>query len=332
MGMTTTPYRVLGVGSPIVDLLINVDDAFLAGVPGGKGGMVLVSPVELNDILSQAGGKAVQVAGGSAGNTIFGLAKLGVPTSFLGKVGKDPTGEFYTRRLAELGGETRNFRYSDGVYTGRCLCIVTPDSERTMRTDLGAAATITALDVTPDVFQGITHVHIEGYAMFAAEFFEKVLRLAKQAGCVVSLDLASYEVVNAVKNHLLEILPLVDIVFANEDEARAFCGCDEPGEQLKKLLFYSRTAVVKLGSRGCCIMENGHPVIIPTTPVKAVDTTGAGDLWQAGFIYGYLRGLPLSACVRCGAVLGAEVVQVIGAEIPAGRWTDINAKLAGITA
>jgi len=326
----TNPKRVLGVGAPIVDLLVHVDDAFLSGLNGGKGGMVLVSSTELNTILAQSGKQAEQVAGGSAGNTIFGLANLGVPTSFLGKVGKDVTGEFYTKRLAEFGGETRNFRYSSEVYTGRCLCLVTPDSQRTMRTDLGAAATIAAADVTPDVFRDISHVHLEGYAMANTEFFFQVLRLAKRAGCVISLDLASYEVVKAIKTKLPEILPLVDIVFANEDEAEAFSGFSAPEDQVKKLQFFCKTAVVKLGSKGCCVMDHGRPVMVPTTPVKAVDTTGAGDLWQAGFLYGLLQGRGVVDCARMGAVLGAEVVQVIGAEIPAARWPDVKAKLAEI--
>lgn len=325
--MTVNNYRVLGVGAPIVDLLVNVDDAFLSGIPGGKGGMILVGSEELDAILARSGSQAVSIPGGSAGNTIFGLAKLGVPTSFLGKVGRDATGEFYTRRLAALGGETRNFRYNDRVYTGRCLSLITPDSERTMRTDLGAAATIAPADVTAEVFRGITHVHIEGYAMFAADYFSRVLQLAREAGCLVSLDLASYEVVNALKDALPAILKQVDIIFANEAEAEAFCGETLPEKQVEALAACCGIVAVKLGAKGCCIRENGRSVMVPTTPVKAVDTTGAGDLWQTGFIYGLLNGRPLPECARCGAVLGAEVVQVIGAEIPDSRWPVIQAQL-----
>ncbi len=317
--------RVLGVGAPIVDLLINVDDAFLSSIKGGKGGMELVSHEEQDTIIVKSGCIPSKVPGGSAGNTIIGLANLGVPTSFLGKVGHDADGEFYLNRLAALGGETRNFRYGEGVYTGRCLSMITPDSERTMRTDLGAAATISSEDVTSDIFEGISHVHVEGYALFAEEYFRKVVGMAKQAGCTVSLDLASFEVVKIKKAVLPELLEkFVDLVFANEDEAAAFCGDASPEEQAVMLNRYCRVAAVKLGKEGCCVAQDGKATRVTTTPVKAVDTTGAGDLWQAGFIYGVLNGKTLVECAGFGAILGAEVVQVIGAEIPESRWQIIR--------
>ncbi len=323
----TAIFKVLGVGAPIVDLLVNVTDAYIDSIEGDKGGMELVDHDNLDVILNNSGADAEKVPGGSAGNTIFGLAKLNVKTAFLGKVGKDPDGEFYTRRLAELGGDTACFRYNDSVYTGRCLSLITPDSERTMRTDLGAAATIGPDDVTPELFEGVTHVHLEGYAIFAEDYFMKVLKTAKAAGCTVSFDLASFEVVKIKMDILPDVLKnYVDIVFANEDEANVFCGDLSPEDQALKLNEYCDIAAVKLGKDGCCIAKDGKVERITTTPVKAVDTTGAGDLWQAGFIYGVLDGRSMESCAKCGNVLGAEVVQVIGAEIPASRWDDIKAK------
>lgn len=321
-------FRVLGVGAPIVDLLINVDDAFLSTIKGGKGGMELVSHEEQDSIIAQSGCTPSKVPGGSAGNTTIGLANLGVPTSFLGKIGHDADGDFYVKRLLALGGEMRNFRYSTGVYTGRCLSMITPDSERTMRTDLGAAATITPEDVTPEVFHGITHVHIEGYALFAEAYFRRVVELAKQAGCIISLDLASFEVVKFKKEILPELLDkFIDIVFANEDEAAAFCGSDTPEKQALELNKYCRYAAVKLGKEGCCLAHNDKTCRVSTTPVKAMDTTGAGDLWQSGFLYGLLQNKPLEDCGKYGSILGAEVVQVIGAEIPESRWKIIKKQL-----
>ncbi|MBN2640829.1 MAG: adenosine kinase [Victivallales bacterium] len=319
-------YRVLGVGSPIVDLLVNVSEEFIASIDGGKGGMELVDREKLAGLLDASGVEPEKVPGGSAGNTIFGLAELNVKTSFLGMVGYDDDGKFYTGSLEKLGGGISNFRYSDTIHTGCCLSLITPDSERTMRTDLGAAAAITPVDVSPEIFQGISHVHVEGYVMFAEDYFRKVLETAKAAGCVVSLDLASFEVVGFKRDILPEVLEkYVDIVFANEDEARAFCGDISPEEQALNLNKYCPIAAVKLGKEGCCIAQNGTTVRVPAVLAeKVVDTTGAGDLWQTGFLFGLLDGRDMTGCATCGSVLGAEVVQVIGAKIPRERWDAVK--------
>lgn len=324
----TTDKIILGVGAPILDLLINVDDKFINGIEGDKGGMALVTHDGMDAIITSSGAVPVKVPGGSAGNTIFGLAKLGDKTSFLGKVGRDDDGEFYIRRLVELGGESRNFLYSDNVYTGRCLSLITPDSERTMRTDLGAAADIRPDEIHHHMFDGISHVHIEGYAMFAEDYFMRVLECAKDCGCAISLDLASFEVVR-IKRRLLEhVLPdFINVVFSNEIEAETFFGKMSPEEHALKFNELCPVACVKLGKEGCRIATEGRVVSIGTPPVNAVDTTGAGDLWQAGFLHGYLRGLDIETCGRYGSILGSEVVQVIGAEIPGQRWSHIHQQL-----
>lgn len=319
---------VLGAGSPILDLLAQVDDAFISKIDGDKGGMVLVSSGQLETILNEVPGKVKKAAGGSAGNTIFGLSRLGVKTSFLGKLGQDDDGRLYSGELAELGGDTSNFLYDDKTHTARCLSLITPDSERTMRTDLGAAAGLSAADISEANFKNVSHVHIEGYLLFVGETAMQVLRCAKAAGCTISLDLASFEVVRACKNALPEILKeYVDIVFANEDEANEFCGAIPVEEQAAKLNELCKVAVVKLGSKGCCIKENDLLVKVQAEVVDAVDTTGAGDLWQAGFLYGMLQGKSLEECGRCGAVLGAEVVKIIGASIPETAWQDIRKRI-----
>ncbi len=321
--------KILGVGSPILDILVNVDDKFIEGIDGDKGGMELVSSEALEAILAKTGGNAPHNApGGSAGNTIFGLAELGTPVAFLGKVGRDQDGEFYTGCLAKLGGDVSAFRYADGIHTGRCLSLVTPDSERTMRTDLGAAATVTEEDVSPDVFAGVNLVHIEGYMLFAENILRKTLKAAKDAGCRISLDMASFEVVRFKKDILPELLSeYVDIVFANEDEAREFCGDVSLEEALEKLSEYCETAVVKMGKEGSLIKRGEEIARVRADVVNAVDTTGAGDLWQTGFLYGFVNGRSLEECGILGSALGAEVVQVMGANIPDARWDVIRKSL-----
>ncbi len=200
-----------------------------------------------------------------------------------------------------------------------------------MRTNLGASATLASSEVTEADFAGITHVHVEGYLMFAKDLFMHVLKLAKKSGCTVSLDLASYEVVKIFKADLPSILAdYVDIVFANEDEAREFCSADDfSAEAVAEVLGkYCKVAVVKLGKSGSLVRIGGVNHRVEANLVSAVDTTGAGDLWQAGFLYGYLSGKSPEISGKMGSILGAEVVQVIGAAIPEKRWPEIRKALA----
>jgi len=330
--MSGKALKILAAGSPILDILVNVDDAFIQSVVGGsKGGMELVSSERLEEILSRIKTGKTKAPGGSAGNTIFGLAKLGLPVSFLGKIGRDEDGDFYKNRLSSLNGDICSFRYADNIHTGRCLSLVTPDSERTMRTDLGAAAMLGPDEINKNDFSGISHVHVEGYMLYAEALCMKVLSEAKKAGATVSLDLASFEVVRNKKSILPELLKnYIDIIFANEDEAREFCGSSSPEEALNTLSNYSRTVAVKLGKKGALIKSGSTSARVNAEIVKAVDTTGAGDLWQTGFLYGFLQGMPLETCGKIGSILGAEVVQVMGAEIPDEKWNAILGRLKQI--
>ena len=319
---------VLGAGSPIVDLLVSIDDSFLKSIAAAKGGMELVDQSMIESLLNKIPGNPVKAPGGSAGNTIFGLARLGVPVAFLGKVGADADGDYYRKRLVELGGRDSSFRLDSSAHTGRCVSMITPDSERTMRTDLGAAARMTAAEVLDADFENIAHVHIEGYLLFVGDLAEKVLSTAKKHGCTVSLDLATFELVKLKRDILPELLKkYVDVVFANEDEAREFCGDLPPEEMAQKLGEYCAVAAVKLGREGSCVKNKYAIARVPAQLVEAVDTTGAGDLWQAGFLYGYLQGRSMSDCARFGSITAAEVVQVIGADIPEERWAIIRQKL-----
>ncbi len=324
--MAEKKYKIIGVGSPIVDSLARVSDSFLDQVEGAKGGMELVDAETIGQLMARLEGDLVEAAGGSAGNTIFTLARLGVPSTFLGKIGNDAGAEFYKSRFAELGGDASRFKEGD-VPNGRCLSLVTPDSERTMRTDLGAAMTLSPEEVTEEDFREAQHAHIEGYLLFNRDLMQKVLDSAKRAGCTISVDLASFEVVHATRDILADILrDYVDIVFANEEEANAFTekGDDYAG-MARDLGELVDIAVVKVGKEGSYICRGGEVIAVePIRVDEVVDTTGAGDLWAAGFLYGWLTGRDLADCGRFGSRLGAEVVQVMGAAIPDERWKAIE--------
>lgn len=320
----------VAVGSPIMDLLAEVSEEFVASIPGEKGGMELIDSGAMAEMVAKVGHQPVLAPGGSAGNTVFALARLGVSCGFVGKLGDDQNASIYKKIFEDLGGDCSRFKVMNAMANACCLSLVTPDSERTMRTDLGAAATLTPDEITSDDFEGVAHVHIEGYLLFNRDLMYAVLDCAKSAGCTISLDLASFEVVGASEDILSALLKdYVDMVFANEDEAGAFCGETDPEKALVPLGMLCDTAAVKIGKEGAWIRKGTETVKVPGIPAeKVIDTTGAGDLWAAGFLYGTFRGLPLEECGRCASLLGAQAVQQIGAYIPDERWPNI---LLGIT-
>lgn len=310
--------ELIGVGNPIVDLLTHVEDAFLAQIGAEKGGMVLVDGDALATLRASLAGEVMQAPGGSAGNTTFTAARLGLKCAYLGKTGGDPLGAFYRERFAEYGGDTSRFKTGE-LPNGQCLSLITPDSERTMRTYLGAAMTLAPEDVSVEDFRGCRHAHVEGYLLFNPDLLLKVLRCAKEAGCTVSLDLASFEIVRAAKADLPEILEThVDVVFANEEEAGALLG-DHLAypEQARTLARLCSVAAVKVGKDGAHLAQDDTCVHVPAEPItRLVDTTGAGDQWAAGFLYGWLNGDSLEDAGKLAAKLGAAAVQVLGAELP----------------
>ncbi len=319
--------KVMGVGSPIVDLLAEVDDAFIDTIEGDKGGMVLVNEEQMQAMEGRVPGELVQAPGGSAANTIFALAKLGMPAAFLGKLGDDEYARYYADAFTELGGDPSRFKHEPSARTARCLSLVTPDGERTMRTELAAAGTMADADVSDSDFDEDMLVHLEGYLLFNPDLTKRVLDAAKAAGSTISLDLGSFEVVGAAGDSLQGILEnYVDIVFANEDEAAAYTGTPDPDLALDRLGTCCNVAAVKLGAEGALLKHGGEQTRVRAMKVdKVIDTTGAGDMWAAGFLYGYLNGLPLEACGRMGSILGAELVQHMGVELLPESWDRVRA-------
>jgi sugar/nucleoside kinase (ribokinase family) len=323
---------VIGVGSPIVDTLVHVGDDFVSSIEGEKGGMVLVSQEEMDALLGRLPEDAQrqEAPGGSAGNTAFALAKLGHPTGFLGKVGNDAAATLFTSTFAKLGGRTAAFKRAE-LPNARCLSLVTPDGERTLRTCLGAAMTLQPEEITVEDFAGYAFAYVEGYLLFNPQLAGRVLACAREAGCKVALDLGSFEVVGASADILPGLLKnSVDWIFANEEEAAAFFGVAPESVEdwtalAQKLGSFGNLVALKRGRRGAVLVRGAEVVEVPVAyeVAQPVDTTGAGDYWAAGFLFSALRGDSLERAGKVAGLLAAEVVQQLGAELPEDVWQRI---------
>ncbi len=322
------PQRVIGIGSALVDILVKADDAFVArtGVP--KGGMVYFAPPVIDGVLQEVKVAPQIVPGGAACNTITGVAQLGGSASFIGKRGRDEFGDRFEAALARHGVDTRLVRSE--TPTGRVLSLITPDSQRTMLTYLGASSELTTEDVRPEHFRNCAIALIEGYLVYNRDLFQHAMQSAHQAGARIALDLASFTVVEENHRDLMSISrQFVDILIANEDEARVFTGQQDETAALRALAEQAELAIVKLGARGSLIGHGDQIISVPAQGVgDVIDTTGAGDLWAAGFIYGLVKGLPLDRCGQLASLCGYEVCRVVGASIPAAGWRRIRQRAA----
>jgi len=319
--------RIVGLGSALVDILVHESDAFVDRIGCRKGGMTLVDLPQMASILSQISGNAVEVPGGSACNTAVGVGRLGGRARFVGKRGKDDSGRFFHQALVQRGVEP--VMMTSDLPTGRVLSIITPDAQRTMITYLGASADTLPDEITPLCFADSAVVHLEGYLLFNPELLLTSLKAAKEAGAWVSLDLASFTVVEQSKSILDDFIDgYVDILIANEDEARVYTGLSDEMQALEQLAQKADIAALKLGARGSLVHDGSRIYRIPAQgPGVAVDTTGAGDLWASGFLFGLVNGFTFEKCGRLASACGFEVCQVLGADIPADGWVRIKQQL-----
>jgi sugar/nucleoside kinase (ribokinase family) len=319
--------RIAGLGSALVDILVHESDDFVRRMGFEKGGMTLVDMPALDKILDYVSSKPVIVPGGSACNTAVGVGRLGGRARFVGKRGDDDTGRFFHNALAKRGVDP--LLMTSTLPTGRVLSIITPDAQRTMLTYLGASADTQPEEITPDCFTECAVVHIEGYLLFNPDLMLASLEAAKAAGALISLDLASFTVVEQSKIVLDEIIErYVDILIANEDEALAYTGHKDEIRALDRLATHVRIAALKVGARGSYIQNSAGVHRIPAQGAgSAIDTTGAGDLWAAGFLFGLVNGYSHQRSGRLASACGFEVCQVIGADIPDEGWTRIKRKM-----
>ena len=322
--------KIIGMGNALVDVLATLnDDHILTEMELPKGSMTLIDETKLliiNECFSEM--ETELATGGSAGNAIRGMACLGAGTGFIGKVGNDAYGKFYRQSLLERGTEA-NLLVSSELPSGVASTFISPDGERTFGTYLGAAATLKAEDLSREMFKGYTYLFIEGYLVQDHDMILRAIELAKEAGLQICLDMASYNIVEQDHDFFsLLINKYLDIVFANEEEAKAFTG-KEPEEALDVIAKMCSIAIVKLGARGSLIRKGTEEVHVHAVTVdRVIDTTGAGDYFAAGFLYGLTCGYSLEKCGKIGSILSGSIIRVIGAEMPAEWWEDIKTRIS----
>lgn len=326
--MSNLSTDILGVGAPILDHLFFVSEAYLEQIPGQKYGMELVSYEEMATLIEKSGSTPKHIVGGSCANAMRGLSSLGWQCALAGKVGKDAVGKKVVEDLNNFH-ITPLFSLSE-IPTSHVACLISSQGKRTCRCYLGASKEMGPSDLKPEFFQKVKLVHIEGYSLLTPGLTEQAMKYAKEAKALISFDMGSFEMVQDHRQELLHLIPkFVDILFANEDEARMMAGNDEknPKEICKSLQELCPVAIVMIGNKGCWVGNQGKVFHTPASVVETIDTTGAGDLFASGFLHGYLKNKTLQECARYGTITGAAAVQVIGAEIPAEKWPFIYTQI-----
>jgi sugar/nucleoside kinase (ribokinase family) len=318
--------KVLGIGNALVDILIKIeDDEFLKEFALPKGSMTLVDKQTMNAILEKIALLKLDMeksSGGSVANAIHGLAQLRAPVGYIGKIGRDPYGTFFRSYMEQNNICATLFPGSTG--TGKCIALISKDSERTFATYLGAAIELEAADLALDPFQGYDYFLLEGYLVQNYDLVKKTVALAKQANAQIALDLASFNIVAENLDFLHEIVDqYIDIVFANEDEAKTFTGKNHPEEALAEIAARCSIAIVKIGKDGSLVRQGTRQYRIEPITANGIDTTGAGDLYASGFFYGLACGHPLDICGKIGSIVAGHIIEVIGAKMDLQKWNRV---------
>ena len=313
---------ILGIGNALTDILaVLPDDRLLETFHLPKGSMQHVD-METGDSIWEAlkplGMK--YVSGGSAANTIACTSILGMPSAFIGKIGDDELGQLFKSDQEQYGVKTTLLKSHRS--SGRSMVFVSGgNAERTFAVYLGAALDLVPEDLQPEWFEGYDYFHIEGYLVQNQGLVRRAVEYAKKAGCIISIDMASYNVVESNQVFLHNIVEkYVDIVFANETEAKAFTKFGEPKDALDEISKICQIAVVKIGKDGSWVKSGDEYYLIEAWPAATLDATGAGDTYAAGFLYAHALGLPLKVCGEVGSIIAAKVVEVIGTKIDVPRW------------
>jgi sugar/nucleoside kinase (ribokinase family) len=320
----------LGLGNALVDVLMKLDsDAPLSDIGIMKGAMDMIDESQMHSIQkTQSHSERSQVPGGSVCNAMRAIANLGVKSGFIGKTGNDMLGEYYENALLQAGVSPHLIK-ADGI-TGCCTVLISPDGERTMGTFLGLAPTLMPNDIREDIIVQYDCLYIEGYLLVNEPLVRSAMEKAQKHGIKVALDLSNFNIVNIFRELLEEIIPTyVNILFSNESEARAFTGL-QPDKAIKKISQMVDISLVTLGKEGSMVAGNGEIIRVGAEGGKPVDTTGAGDHFAAGFLYGQSIGAPLEQSAKIGSILAGYVIDVVGAEISAHRWKQIKLKIKDI--
>lgn len=328
--MTEVRYDVLGLGNAIVDVIARAEDDFLVRQGMNKGGMALIDEPRAAAIYD-AMGPATESSGGSAANTIAGVASFGARAAFIGKVKDDPLGGAFAHDIRAAGVHFSTPAGVRGPATARCYILVTPDGERTMNTFLGAAQHLSADDVDPELVAASAITYLEGYLWdppAAKDAFLKAAEVAHKAGRLVALTLSDAFCVDRYRGEFLQLARsgTIDLLFANEAELKSLYETADLDAAVAGVRADSRLTVVTRSEKGCLLVAREETKAVPAFPVeRVVDTTGAGDLFAAGFLTGMARGADLVTAAQLGALAAAEVIQQIGAR-PSRSLRDLAAE------
>ncbi len=325
--MAARNIDILGIGNAIVDVIATADDDFLLRENLQKGGMMLIDESRAHQLYAAMGPGTV-ISGGSAANTIVGVASFGLSAAFIGKVKADETGAAFTHDIRAMKVQFETPHAIEGAATARCLILVTPDGERTMNTYLGACQNLTSADVDEDSVKAARITYLEGYLWDppeAKKAFVKAAAVAHAAGNRVALTLSDSFCVDRYRAEFLDLIrsKTVDIVFANQHELRALYETSDFDSAVAALREEGILAAVTRSEQGSLVVTRGETHAVPACPIdKLVDTTGAGDLYAAGFLSGLARGASLPDCARLGALAASEIIQHYGAR-PVAQLSDL---------
>ena len=316
--MTAPRYDVLGIGNAIVDVIARAEDDFLIKQNMQKGSMALIDEGRAKSIY-EAMGPATESSGGSAANTIAGVASFGARAAFVGKVREDNLGKVFAHDIRALGVGFDTPQAADGPATACCYIMVTPDGERTMNTYLGAAQNLTPADIDPKLIGDAAITYLEGYLWdppHAKDAFIKASKAAHDAGRMVALTLSDAFCVGRYRDEFLKLMrdKTVDLIFANEAELKSLYETADFDSAVAALQQDAKLAAVTRSEKGCIVVSKEGTKAVPAAPISnLVDTTGAGDLFAAGFLFGLAHGRDHVACGKLGALAAAEVIQHMGA-------------------
>lgn len=317
---------IIGVGNALTDILVRIpDESILNELGVERGGMYLIDRQQHHRLMDRIGRLPQSLAaGGSAANMVAGAARLGTAAAFVGRIGRDSVGEAF-RQCQQQKGIEPLLGLSETTPSGKCISLILPDGERTLLTYLGAASEIDTRHLTAERFAGRKVCFVEGYLLNSPDVIEAAMQTARSVGAEVALDAASFTVIREFRTYADRLIDrYVDLLFANEEEAAALTGAGTPEAALEALASRCGTVVVKIGPRGSLLARGSERCRIGTVDARPVDKTGAGDLYAAGFLHGYVGGLSLRQCGEMGAVVSSKSIEVVGADLPDEVWEAVR--------